>query len=421
MVDHYLDIVFIISFIGITYYTIWVAILIFHSIKEPQFDNDFSHINPKLKLFILIPMLNEEGVVEQTLSKFLEHTQGLSQIQLGVIDDGSHDNTRQLIRQFIAQHQAHNIHLIKRDFPNAQTGKGDALNYGLAFIREHFNIDEDQTIVGVLDADAIMKKEDFQKVLLSFSNDDDLALLQTKVRMIHAHNWLQQMQDIEFATVNDWIQRVRNKINNAAASGNGQFIRLAAVHDNPAPWGNALLEDFEFSTNFLLEDKKTFYRTDIIVYQEAVEKIRPFIRQRSRWVQGGLDCTFKYMKPIITSSALCFWAKFEMVFFMLLPFITVLVGLSNFVAVIFAFMHIKIFDSLIIVLIGINFFLATYTAIKYCYHHDQRVNLKLILSCGGMIIYNIILFPAILIAFYRKLTGNKTWIKTTHGVSNVTS
>ena len=108
------------------------------------------------------------------------------------------------------------------------------------------------------------------------------------------------------------------------------------------------------------------------------------------------------MKPIITSSALCFWAKFEMVFFMLLPFITVLVGLSNFVAVIFAFMHIKIFDSLIIVLIGINFLLATYTAIKYCYHHNQRVNLKLILSCGGMIIYNIILFPAILIAFYRK-------------------
>lgn len=421
MVDHYLDIVFIISFIGITYYTIWVAVLIFHSIKEPQFDNDFSHINPKLKLFILIPMLNEEGVVEQTLSKFLEHTQGLSQIQLGVIDDGSHDNTRQLIRQFIAQHQAYNIHLIKRDFPNAQTGKGDALNYGLAFIREHFNIDENQTIVGVLDADAIMKKEDFQKVLLSFSNDDNLALLQTKVRMIHAHNWLQQMQDIEFATINDWIQRVRNKINNAAASGNGQFIRLAAVHDNPTPWGNALLEDFEFSTNFLLESKKTFYRTDIVVYQEAVEKIRPFIRQRSRWVQGGLDCTFKYMKPIITSSSLCFWAKFEMVFFMLLPFITVLVGLSNFVAVIFAFMHIKIFDSLIITLIGINFLLATYTAIKYCYHHDQRVNLKLILSCGGMIIYNIILFPAILIAFYRKLTGNKTWIKTTHGVSNVTS
>lgn len=420
MVDHYLDIVFIISFVGITYYTIWVAILVFHSIKEPEFDLDFSHIQPDLKLFILIPMLNEEGVVEQTLSKFMEHTNGLSQIELGVIDDGSKDKTRALIKQFIQTHHAEHIHLIERDFPNAQTGKGDALNAGLAFIREHFKIEDANTIVGVLDADAVMKCDDFKKVLLAFSNDKELDLLQTKVRMIHAHNWLQKMQDIEFATVNDWIQRVRNKINNAAASGNGQFIRLSAVAGNTAPWGNALLEDFEFSTNFLLDDKKTFYRTDIIVYQEAVEKVRPFIRQRSRWVQGGLDCTFKYMKPIVTSSALCFWAKFEMVFFMLLPFFTLIVGLSNFVAVVFAFMHIKIFDSLIVVLIGLNFLLATYTAIKYCYH-ERKVDLKVIFSCGGMIIYNIILFPAILIAFYRKLTGNQTWIKTTHGVSNATT
>lgn len=413
----YLDIIFVISFIGITYYTIWVTILILHSIKEPTYENDFTKIAPDLQLFVLIPMLNEAGVVQQTLAKFLENTQSLPQVHLGVIDDCSDDGTANLIQQFIdQQHCADKITLIRRVFPNAQTGKGDALNAGLKFIRNQFVVDENKTIVGVLDADAVMKEEDFKKVLLQFTNAEQLALLQTKVRMLNAENWLQKMQDIEFATINDWIQRVRNKINNAAASGNGQFIRLSAVSGNEAPWGNALLEDFEFSTNFLLDNKATLYRSDIIVYQEAVKKMRPFIRQRSRWVQGGLDCTFKYLKSIILSHYLCFWAKFEMTFFLLLPFITVIVGLSNFVAVLFAFANIELFKSLIFVLIGLNFLLALYTATKYCYH-ERKVDLHIILSCGGMIIYNIILFPAILMAFYRKLTGNQQWIKTAHGVS----
>lgn len=416
MLDNILDIVFIISFIGISYYTIWVAVLVCNSIKDPKYDNDFSKIDPQLNLFVLIPMLNEAGVVDQTLSKFLEHTQSLPQVRLGVIDDASDDGTGELIQQFIQQNNCQQkISLIQRTFPEAQTGKGDALNYGLKFIRD-LGIDEEKTIVGVLDADAIMKEEDFNKVLLQFTTDENLSLLQTKVRMIHVKNWLQKMQDIEFATVNDWIQRVRNKINNAAASGNGQFIRMAAVAGDNTPWGNALLEDFEFSTNFLLDDKNTLYRTDIIVYQEAVDRVRPFIRQRSRWVQGGLDCTVKYIKPVLMSKYLGFWAKFEMIFFMLLPFMTLLVGLANAAALVFALAHIKIFVGLILVLIAVNFLLAFYTAIKYCCD-EQKIDLGTIFSCGGMMIYNIILFPAIIIAFYRKITGNKQWIKTAHGVS----
>lgn len=414
---HYLDFIFIISFIGISYYTIWVTVLVFHSIKEPTYENDFSKMDPNLRLFILIPMLNEASVVHHTLSQFLAHTKRLPQVTLGVIDDASNDGTGDLIHQFIEEHQCHEkIYLIQRRFPEAQTGKGDALNFGLKFIRNQKEIDENKTIVGVLDADAVMKESDFKKVLLHFTEDVDLSLLQIKVRMLNVHNWLQKMQDIEFATINDWIQRVRNKMNNAAASGNGQFIRLSTVSGNEAPWGNALLEDFEFSTKFLLENKKTFYRTDIVVYQEAVDKMKPFIRQRSRWVQGGLDCTFKYLKSILFSRHLCTCAKFEMIFFMLLPFITLLVGLSNLVAVVFAFCHIKTFLRLILALIGLNFLLALYTAIKYrC--DKKKVSIKTIWNCGGMIIYNIILFPAIIIAFYRKLTGNQQWIKTTHGIS----
>lgn len=94
--------------------------------------------------------------------------------------------------------------------------------------------------------------------------------------MRHAQSWLQKMQDIEFATLNDWIQRIRNRINDAATPGNGQFVRAIS---------------------------------NIIVYQEAMRQLVPFIRQRSRWVQGGLDCTGKYMSPIFHSEKIKFLGK----------------------------------------------------------------------------------------------------------------
>lgn len=413
--NNFLDVIFTISLVGISYYTAWIVVLIFYSIKEPDEVDDFSQIDPQLQLFVLIPMLNEEGVVNQTLSKFLENTLYLPQVRLGVIDDCSDDRTPQLIQNFINTHRCGDkIQLIQRQFPNARTGKGNALNYGLKFIRQ-MDVNEDKTIIGILDADAVMLERDFKKVLLQFTHSNDLALLQTKVRMIHPENWLQKMQDIEFATVNDWIQRVRNRIHNAAASGNGQFIHMSAIKGNEEPWGNALLEDFEFSTNFLLDNKKTLYRTDIVVYQEAVKEVRPFIRQRSRWVQGGLDCGVKYFKLIIGSKYLGFWAKFEMSFFMILPFMTVLVGFANCLSTIFAFVNFAKFCTLIIGLFGINCALAVYTAIKYC-QNNTKIDFTTIVLCGGMTIYNLILFPAILIAFYRKIRGNGQWIKTTHGV-----
>lgn len=47
------------------------------------------------------------------------------------------------------------------------------------------------------------------------------------------------------------------------------------------------LEDFEFSTRFLMQGKKIQYTSDALVYQEAIAKARPFIRHqlRARQVQ----------------------------------------------------------------------------------------------------------------------------------------
>lgn len=409
----FLKLVFLISFIGISYYSIWLLTLVLNSIHQQSISDNPTKLE-SMRMIILMPMLNEKNVVNQTLTGFLNNTSGLP-INLLVIDDGSEDQTAKEVKNFIKRKNCNNkIELIQRYFPNAQTGKGDALNYGLNFIRRSNKVPESYVIIGILDADAVMHKNDYKKVIDQFETDSKLDLLQIKVRMLNTNNWLQIMQDIEFATINDWIQRVRNRLHNAAASGNGQFIRLSSM--NTKPWGNALLEDFEFSTKFLLDGKKTRYRSDIVVYQEAIGKFRPFIRQRSRWVQGGLDCIAKYLKKIIRSNQLGFWAKFEMIFFMVLPFLTIIVGFSNMVVLIYALIHIRQFYELFIFLTIIDMLLSYYMGIKYILN-EGKVTMKTVLTCAGMTIYNVILYPAIVMAFYRKLTNQSYWIKTTHGIT----
>lgn len=409
----FLKLVFLISFVGISYYSIWLLTLVLNSIHQQSISDNPTKLE-SMRMIILMPMLNEKNVVNQTLTGFLNNTSGLP-INLLVIDDGSEDQTAKEVKNFIKRKNCNNkIELIQRYFPNAQTGKGDALNYGLNFIRRSNKVPESYVIIGILDADAVMHKNDYKKVIDQFETDSKLDLLQIKVRMLNTNNWLQIMQDIEFATINDWIQRVRNRLHNAAASGNGQFIRLSSM--NTKPWGNALLEDFEFSTKFLLDGKKTRYRSDIVVYQEAIGKFRPFIRQRSRWVQGGLDCIAKYLKKIIRSNQLGFWAKFEMIFFMVLPFLTIIVGFSNMVVLIYALIHIRQFYELFIFLTIIDMLLSYYMGIKYILN-EGKVTIKTVLTCAGMTIYNVILYPAIVMAFYRKLTNQSYWIKTTHGIT----
>ena len=199
--------------------------------------------------------MNEEAVIEQTMRLFLRETKMLSNIKMVIIDDASNDRTAAIVSRFIEQRGQGRIQLLQRHHPDAQTGKGNALNWAYRQLTQKSN-DASHLICGVLDADAYMTAKSFRKVIQYFADDEKLDLLQTRVGMLETNNWLQLMQDIEFTVVNDRIQNTRNRLGNAAASGNGQFIRVSSVSSRQ-PWGNALLEDFEFSTRFLMQGKKT--------------------------------------------------------------------------------------------------------------------------------------------------------------------
>lgn len=401
-------------------YTFWVICLLLFGQKSTSSDEPY-HFNNHLRLIIIIPAMNEAGVIRKTITRFVGETAELPNISMAIIDDGSTDGTGAVARQTIAKYNCQNrIQVLIRTKPNAQQGKGSALNWAyhqLVNPTQMRHRDLAQTIIGVLDADAYMTQQGYEQVLANFANHPQIDLLQTRVGMITIRNWLQLFQDIEFRVINDWIQNTRNLIHNAAASGNGQFIRTSSIRsDNP--WGNALLEDFEFSTRFLLRGKHTYYASNIVVYQEAIAKIFPFIRQRARWTQGGLDCLFSYWPRILRNSRINFLSKMEMTFYMFIPFITLVSGLAGLYVLVYVTAHIMTCYPVVISLVFLNCIINNIIIADY----RKTANLNWFISLISIIflgIYNYLLYPAIVIAFYKKIRGQHGWAKTAHGSKDV--
>lgn len=401
-------------------YTFWVICLLLFGQKRTSSDENY-HFSDNLRLIIVIPAMNEAGVIGKTIARFMKSTVDLPNISMAIINDGSDDGTELAAQRVIAQYNCQNrVQVLTRTKPNAQQGKGSALNWAyhrLVSPRQMKPDDLVRTIIGVLDADAFMTKDGYEQVLANFANHPQIDLLQTRVGMITIHNWLQLFQDIEFHVINDWIQNTRNLIHNAAASGNGQFIRVSSVHANN-PWGNALLEDFEFSTRFLLRGKHTYYASNIVVYQEAIDHILPFIRQRARWTQGGLDCLFSYWPRILKSSRINLLSKMEMTFYMFIPFITLISGLAGLYVLVYVIAHIMTCYPVVISLILLNCIINNIIIADYRKTADINwfISLFSILFLG---IYNYLLYPAIVIAFYKKIRGQHGWAKTAHGNKDI--
>ena len=344
---------------------------------------------------------------------FLRETANLPNVKMVIIDDASSDDTALLVKNFSKQ-AGGRIQLLQRQLPQAHTGKGNSLNWAYQQVvlksRDRYHL-----ICGVLDADAYMAKESYQKVIQYFAQDEKLDLLQTRVGMLETRNWLQIMQDIEFTVINDLIQNTRNRLGNAAASGNGQFIRVSSVTAQ-RPWGNALLEDFEFSTRFLMEGKKTLYAGDAVVYQEAIDKLRPFIKQRARWTQGGLDCLFGYWSRVLRSPFINLPAKAEMTFYMLIPFVTLFTGIANLAVFVFTLGNFDDYWQLLAVIVGINLTFNAYIIVQYQRASHTREYGLLVWTVITFAIYDYLLYPAIVIAFFKKISGRTNWVKTTHGI-----
>jgi 1,2-diacylglycerol 3-beta-glucosyltransferase len=277
-----------------------------------------------LAFAFVIPCLNEEAVIASTLESLLPLLRDDDLVL--VVDDGSDDRTAELVRA----NGSPRVHLLRRELPEAREGKGEALNAALRYLRSSELLagrPADEVVVAVFDADGRLAPA-ARVAVAGYFRDPRMGAVQIGVEMRNAEsNLLARLQDMEFTVFTEIFQRARQVIGSVGLGGNGQFVRLAALDSlGPSPWTTCLTEDLDLGVRLLLAGWRNSYCPTVCVDQQAVTEVRRWLRQRSRWFQGHLQCW--RLIPAILRSPLGARPASDLVWYLTLPIAVLLIPVA---------------------------------------------------------------------------------------------
>ncbi|WP_374057339.1 glycosyltransferase [Lactococcus garvieae] len=310
------------SILTFIYYTL-ETILLWYAYSTKSYTRELSHVKIEThhRIIVLIPCMNEELVIKNTVKSLLNTN--YENLDIYVIDDASIDNTVKEVEEFKGNKR---FHLLQRFQPEAQQGKGEALNWAYKKITESY-LDKgyifEETLITIIDADSSVETDYFDKVNLVFNSDFELTGLQSKVQVINRNR--DTSQDLEFGEIINATQSLRSKTNTVAFGGNGQFCKLSTLYSlHEAPWTTSLVEDFDLSLRLFLSDiynVRNVQYDDIKIKQTGIyDDPMSLVKQRVRWAQGNIQ-TFKYVFPIIKSENLELKQKTELCFTLIKPWL----------------------------------------------------------------------------------------------------
>ena len=432
----------VLSFLTTGIYYLWLSIISFF--PKLQWHKEIPYTDKiDMNFFIVIPCLNEETVIVDAVNNVLKAK--MKQTRVIVVDDDSDDDTVKNLRDAFGDQMCvvendgifeieddKPLLLLQKRLPEARQGKGKSLNVAYKMIdsvikREH--LDHARCIMSVIDADTFINRRVFERVAVIMDEEPVVGMVQARVRIgtTTRDYFLPLLQDIEFFTYINNMQNVREYAGTVAAAGNGQFNRFCAI-DPEAPWTDCLLEDFDFSLRMLLKGWRTRLLQDDRVFQQGVLTYKAFVRQRSRWCQGGIQC-IKYWDDIKQSRFLSTYGRIELIYFMLLPTITMLSVFTQLLSWVVILWYYLTDSSIVAELFGgypawelaqvllIIMAFVYLPGLIYCmsYHNDTKANLVTCLLAGlFQPVYNVLQIPAVILAIFRQMTGRTGWIKTAH-------
>nr|WP_246401849.1 glycosyltransferase [Jiangella mangrovi] len=369
-------------------------------------------------VYFLVPCLNEEAVIGQTVAGLTK----LAGTTTVVIDDGSDDHTARCAEQA----GGFGVEVLRRDLPEARRGKGEALNAGVAWVRRRvaeLGQDPEQVIVCVMDADGRLSDGALDHVLPLFA-DEKVGGVQLQVRIRNRGSFLTRFQDYQFWAIAAVTQFGRQATGTVSLGGNGQFARLSALNmAGEKPWSASLTEDLDLAITLALQGWELQSTPHASVDQQAVERLGPLVRQRTRWYQGHMMAILR-LPEIWRSRELSHGRALELTSYCLVPWLLDLPWSILFhyclIMLVLRWNDLSILssgDGTATVIIAAAFYLLAFApalATGLIYHRrDRRWGLLKSLAMGNaVIVTNYLSFACVWRALFRILRGQTSWDKT---------
>lgn len=234
---------------------------------------------------IIVPCWNEETTVEGTIRSLLNLNYPKDKLRIFIIDDGSTDNTWNII-------QGYNHHPQITLFQKENGGKHTAVNLGL----EHVKSD----LVGLLDADSFAHTEALMRIVDTFIKEPETKAV-TPAMVIHNANTLARILQRTEYFFSVFMRKTGAAINALyVIPGPFSFIRTDVFKTLGTYKHAYLTEDMEYAMRMQSNHYRIANRHDAYVYTVGPADSKGLFKQRLRWTYGFLNNARHYKHLFFT-------------------------------------------------------------------------------------------------------------------------
>lgn len=271
----------IMAFFAIIYIhqIVLIIISIFHKPKRYP-------ITMKLHSYAyVIAARNEENVITNLIKSIYSQNYPKNKMKIFVVADNCTDQTAKVAREAGA--------IVYERFNTEKKGKSYAIDYLFKMIRLDGHDKEFDAYI-MFDADNLLDEnfttemnkvyEQGAKVVTSYRNSPNIGA------SLYAFG-----SGYSFLRECSLLHRSRALIGNSAyISGTGFLVDKSVIEKNDGWKYHLMIEDIEFSINFVMDGQKVYYNHNAIFYDEQPIKFKDSWNQRVRWVKGLYQCFDTY-------------------------------------------------------------------------------------------------------------------------------
>ena len=230
----------------------------------------------------IVPAYNEEKSIIATLQSLIDLDYPERKKEVIIVNDGSTDNTRELVEGFIKDNANSNIILINQE----NHGKGRAMNEGLKVAKGKY--------FACLDADSFIHSNALKKMLPIFEEDKDVAAVCPLLKVKKPESILQKVQWCEYI-INMFYKFLNSKVNCIHVTpGPFSVYNTEVIRDLGGFSEETITEDLEIAIRMQKHNYRIVQVFDAIVETVAPNTWRELFWQRIRWYKGSVDNTIKY-------------------------------------------------------------------------------------------------------------------------------
>lgn len=262
------------------YFEIFLLLTYFEKRKTIRQEEAFVALGVKTypSATIIVPCWNEESTVSKTIHSLLDLEYPKDKLKIIIVDDGSTDNTWDVIQKFKGNPQ---IEVYSK--PNG--GKYTALNFGLSKVTSD--------LVGCLDADSYVHK-DALKTIVAYFQDKEVMAVAPSVKLWQPKGVLQLLQRVEYG-FGIFTRKMFHYMNAVYITPGPFSIFRTEVFQKIGGYAHAHnTEDIEICLRMQKNHFKIVHAHSAEVYTVAPNTLPKLLKQRVRWSYGFIENAIDY-------------------------------------------------------------------------------------------------------------------------------